>query len=108
MQITLTSKEFDEAVLLWLEDQGFSPDRFSISTRVIAGRSDGPLGTRIEVNLDPKEPAHVFKAMGISTLDPKDFTEYTRSVELTEEETKALEDSMLIPQRKFGQGHANE
>ena len=36
MQITLTSKEFDEAVSLWLKDQGFSTDRYSISTRVIA------------------------------------------------------------------------
>ena len=68
MTITLTSKEFDEAVSLWLEDQGFSPDSYTISTRVIAGRSDGPLGTRLEVTLDakPRETTPVFEFMGIA------------------------------------------
>jgi hypothetical protein len=53
MTITLNTKEFDEAILLWLKEQGFSTDRYSISTRTIAGRSDGPLGTRIEATLEP-------------------------------------------------------
>lgn len=54
MQITLTSKEMDEAVHLWLSNQGFNTSTHSISTRIIAGRSDGPLGTRVEVTLEPK------------------------------------------------------
>jgi hypothetical protein len=62
MTITLNTKEFDEAVLLWLKEQGFSTDRYSISTRTIAGRTDSGAGTRIEATLDPiigyKPPAN--------------------------------------------------
>lgn len=65
MTITLNTKEFDEAVLLWLESQGFSTDRYSINTRVIAGRSDGPLGTRIEATLEPLPTTGVFTSMGM-------------------------------------------
>jgi len=54
MQINLTSKEFDEAVSLWLETQGFTADRYSISTRTIAGRTDSGPGTRVEVTLEPR------------------------------------------------------
>ena len=84
MTITLTSKEFDEAVSLWLEDQGFSPDSYNITTRVIAGRSDGPLGTRLEVTLDakpreiPSGPiprGGVFESMSIPT--PADVVKAT-------------------------------
>jgi hypothetical protein len=66
MTITLNTKEFDEAVLLWLQSQGFSTDRYSISTRTIAGRSDGPLGTRIEATL---EPLSIFTPTPLTTLD---------------------------------------
>jgi len=54
MQINLTSKEFDEAVSLWLATQGFTTDRYSISTRTIAGRADSGPGTRVEVTLEPR------------------------------------------------------
>lgn len=54
MQINLTSKEFDEAVSLWLAAQGFTTDRYSISTRTIAGRTDSGPGTRVEVTLEPR------------------------------------------------------
>jgi hypothetical protein len=70
MTITLNTKEFDEAVLLWLKDQGFSTDRFSISNKLTVGRGDLGAGTRMEVTLDPIEPAHVFKAMGIADILP--------------------------------------
>ena len=53
MTMTLTSKEFDEAITLWLKAQGFNTSTHDISTRVIAGRSDGPLGTRVEITLEP-------------------------------------------------------
>jgi hypothetical protein len=53
MTITLNTKEFDEAVLLWLKEQGFSTDRFSISTKLTVGRGDLGAGTRMEVTLDP-------------------------------------------------------
>jgi hypothetical protein len=70
MTITLNTKEFDEAILLWLKEQGFSTDRFSISTKLTVGRGDLGAGTRMEVTLDPREPAHVFKAMGITDILP--------------------------------------
>lgn len=53
MTMTLTSKEFDEAITLWLQSKGFNTSTHDISTRVIAGRSDGPLGTRVEITLEP-------------------------------------------------------
>jgi len=52
MTITLNTKEFDEAVLLWLQEQGFSTDRFSISTKLTVGRGDLGAGTRMEVTLE--------------------------------------------------------
>lgn len=67
MQITLNTKEMDEAVILWLEDKGFSPNINNISTRIIAGRGDGFMGTRVEVTLEPKTVKPVFEAMGIGT-----------------------------------------
>jgi hypothetical protein len=67
MTITLNTKEFDEAVLLWLESQGFSTNRFNISTKLTVGRGDLGAGTRMEVTLDPittvAEPANMFAAM---------------------------------------------
>ena len=54
MQITLTSKEFDEAVSLWLSSQGFNTHDYSIDSRVIAGRTDSGAGTRVEVTLEPR------------------------------------------------------
>ena len=64
MIVTLSTKEFDEAVFLWLREQGFSNDSYTINTRVIAGRSDGPLGTRIEATIEKKQetiPAPSYK-----------------------------------------------
>lgn len=54
MQINLTSKEFDEAVSLWLASQGFTTGSYTIDTRVIAGRSGLGAGTRVEVTLEPR------------------------------------------------------
>ena len=54
MTITLNTKEFDEAILLWLESQGFSTNRFSISTKLTVGRGDLGAGTRMEVTLESK------------------------------------------------------
>ena len=85
MQITLTSKEMDEAVHLWLSNQGFTSDRFSISTRTIAGRTDSGIGSRVEVTLEPTQPAHVFKAIGLENTAPE-----------------------FPAPRRFGQGHADE
>ena len=82
MQITLTSKEFDEAVSLWLKAQGFTTDRYSISTRIAVGRSDGGAGTRMIVDLDPMPSS-------------------TQSWE------EAYDVSKQTP-RRFGQGHADE
>ncbi len=74
MTITLNTKEFDEAVLLWLQSQGFSTDRFSISTKLTVGRGDLGAGTRMEVTLDPilvsSESVPVLKAMGIESIPP--------------------------------------
>lgn len=84
MTITLSSKEFDEAVSLWLKAQGFTTDRYSISTRVIAGRSDGPLGTRLEVQLDPIV-RHDLSAMDIQ-----------------------ISTGVSTSPKRFGQGHADE
>jgi hypothetical protein len=53
MTITLNTKEFDEAVLLWLKEQGFSTDRYHISNKLTVGRGDLGAGTRMEVTLDP-------------------------------------------------------
>jgi hypothetical protein len=52
MTITLNTKEFDEAVLLWLKEQGFSTDRYNISTKLTVGRGDLGAGTRMEVTLE--------------------------------------------------------
>lgn len=95
MQITLSSKEFDEAVSLWLKAQGFTTDRYSISTRVIAGRSDGPLGTRLEVQLGPKPYQSMSETMVTSTLAKVAYIE-------------TMENSHSIPPKRFGQGHADE
>jgi hypothetical protein len=70
MTITLNTKEFDEAVLLWLQSQGFSTDRFSINTKLTVGRGDLGAGTRMEVTLDPITttiPSGVFTSMGMVT-----------------------------------------
>jgi hypothetical protein len=87
MTITLNTKEFDEAVLLWLKNQGFSTDRYSISTRTIAGRSDGPLGTRIEATLEP-----------ISELTPTVLTELDI----------AIATGVVSKGPSFNRGHSNE
>lgn len=86
MQITLTSKEFDAAVSLWLKAQGFTTDNYDISTRVIAGRSDGPLGTRLEVTLDPISIPSVSR--DLSAMD--------------------IQIATGITARRFGQGHSDE
>jgi phosphatidate phosphatase APP1 len=113
MQITLTSKEFDEAVSLWLQAQGFTASTHSISTRVIAGRTDSGAGTRVEVTLEPildasrnaqiqnkyaKAVTPVFEAMSLGG---------TPVVGTLEALVASAEN---LPTRKFGQpqGHADE
>lgn len=102
MQITLTSKEFDEAVSLWLQDQGFSTNTHSISTRVIAGRTDSGAGTRVEVTLEPKPSTPVFEAMGLengNSYSPADKIKAT---------TMLLDIATQSPTtRRFGQGNIN-
>ena len=93
MQITLTSNEFDEAVSLWLKEQGFSTDRYSISTRVIAGRTDSGSGTRMEVTLDPLPSK-------LCTLPETTFNGVFDAMKTVKPE---------IPlHRRFGQGHTDE
>ncbi|MCI4437529.1 MAG: hypothetical protein JHC33_12040 [Ignisphaera sp.] len=53
MTITLNTKEFDEAVLLWLKEQGFSTDRYNINSKLTVGRGGLGAGTRMEVTLEP-------------------------------------------------------
>ena len=94
MRITLTSKEFDEAISLWLKDQGFSTDRYSITTRTIAGRSDSGAGTRMEVTLDPLPSTAPCECLprGLTDMDLQIATEVVTS-----------------PRRlRFGQGHEDE
>ena len=91
MQITLTSKEMDEAVHLWLSNQGFTSDRFSISTRTIAGRTDSGIGSRVEVTLEPisYKPSQLLT----DTLGSKEVLQKFEEV---------------VTPRRFGQGHADE
>jgi len=98
MQITLNTKEMDEAVILWLEDKGFSPNINNISTRIIAGRGDGSMGTRVEVTLEPKTVKPVLEAMGIMT-----------KAIMGEHPVPMPSDLGFLPSvKKFGQGHADE
>lgn len=93
MQITLTPKELDEAVLLWLKEQGFSTDRYSINTNYTVGRSSGISGTKCEVELEPLpsiSPSGVFQAMNLTDMDVQVATRVATSP------------------RRFGQGHADE
>lgn len=76
MQITLSTKELDEAIILWLGNQGFSADSYDITTRIIAGRSTSTNGTRVDVTLDPIEPTMpvdpTTRKFGISPSEPTD------------------------------------
>lgn len=101
MQITLSSKEFDEAVSLWLKEQGFSASSYDISTRVLVGRGDNPLGTRLEIQLD-------VKSFDKNPIDPS-------LAHIPIGKLGEAKDSLMDPQiatgvsvRKFGQGHADE
>jgi len=53
MNITFNTKEFNEAITLYLDSLGFSVDKFDISTRIVAGRSGNE--TRAEITLEPKK-----------------------------------------------------
>ena len=92
MQITLSQKEFDEAVSLWLKEQGFTPDNYDITTRVIAGRSDGGSGTRMTVDLERKPVTPIFDALNLSRIP------------VAEPYPTPLEG----PIKRFGQGHSDE
>ena len=76
MNITLNTKEFNNAVNLYLNSLGFSVDKFDISTRVVVGRSGNE--TRAEVTLEPKEiinepvKTHA-KAPGLNKQDEPPF-----------------------------------
>lgn len=95
MQITLTSKEFDEAVSLWLEAQGFTPDDYHISTRIIAGRSDGGAGTRMTIDLEKKPSTSELLAESARIASLTDM-----DIQITTGGTSST--------RRFGQGHTNE
>lgn len=106
MQITLTSKEFDEAVSLWLKEQGFTTDRYDIAIRVIVGRGDSGAGTRVEVTLEQLSnlPTHLGSPIS-----------WEEAYELAKHPTKKfgvsmpMEGSGDIPSKpRFGQGHADE
>lgn len=84
MQITLSQKEFDEAISLWLKEQGFTPDNYDITTRVIVGRSDYN-STRMEVTLDRKVP----ETSSLTAMDIQIATGITSA-------------------KRFGQGHSDE
>ena len=102
MQITLTSKEFDEAVSLWLKAQGFTTDRYSISTRVIAGRTDSGVGARMEVTLDPVPSITAIKASdGMSN-----YIQVAKDT-LTDMDIQIATGVTSAP-RRFGQGHSDE
>lgn len=95
MTITLNTKEFDEAVLLWLKDQGFSTDRYNISNKLTVGRGDLGAGTRMEVTLDPitttpfsAQDTAVFQAMKMSEV--------------------ALPTIPSVTRPSFSRGHADE
>ena len=54
MNITLQTDEFQEAIYLYLREQGFNTDKFNIDVKVIAGRAsnDGQgTTTRAEIEL---------------------------------------------------------
>lgn len=70
MLVTLSTNEFNEAVSCWLTAQGFDISKYVIDTRVIAGRSDGPLGTRAEVTLNPKDIVPVVPTYGFTSGGP--------------------------------------
>ena len=102
MQITISSKELDEVVLLWLKIQGVNTDNCSISLRPISGRSAGSLGNRIECTLEPISVTH--------PVDKVPSTEefiHSNTVTLNENPWEASTEATKIPV-KFGQGHADE
>lgn len=98
MTIMLTSTEMDKAVDLWLEDQGFSLDGYDKKTKVIAGRSDGPLGTRLEVTLNP-----IFRPKG--GINPS-------IAQIPLGHLASIMDTPVVPTTSFSQrasqGHADE
>jgi len=53
MHITMNNIELKEAVELWLENEGLTPDRYDIDVKFVAGRN-GNEG-RIEINAQKKE-----------------------------------------------------
>lgn len=95
MTITLTSKEFDEAVSLWLKEQGFTTDRYDISTRVIVGRGDSGAGTRVEATLEPITTVNYYNSEVVNAMG-KELVEKIKIVTGAE-----------MPKR-FGQGHSDE
>jgi len=52
MHITMNNIELKEAVELWLENEGLTPDRYDIDVKFVAGRN-GNEG-RIEINAQKK------------------------------------------------------
>ena len=52
MHITMNNVELKEAVELWLENEGLTPDRYDIDVKFVAGRN-GNEG-RIEINAQKK------------------------------------------------------
>lgn len=56
----MTGKEMDEAISVWLSSNGFTAEKYDITTKVVVGRGEGAAGTRVECQLEPKtEPVRV-------------------------------------------------
>jgi hypothetical protein len=54
MQIIMTGKEMDEAISVWLSSNGFTAQKYDITTKIVVGRGEGVAGTRVECQLEPK------------------------------------------------------
>jgi hypothetical protein len=80
MQIIMTGKEMDEAISVWLASNGFTAQKYDITTKVVVGRGEGAAGTRVECQLEPKPTVGLpdvaySKVMAASVVLPEDFDE---------------------------------
>jgi len=70
MHITMNNVELKEAVELWLENEGLTPDRYNIEVKFVAGRN-GNEG-RIEVNAQKKVSAILEDKPEITEVEEKE------------------------------------
>jgi len=82
MHITMNNVELKEAVELWLENEGLTPDRYNIDVKFVAGRN-GNEG-RIEINAQKKVSAILEDEPEVENVDSG--PEETETVEETESE----------------------